>query len=215
MGPATYSAPACGYVKPGFLNFYGSEGQLYANCKPFAIKGVNWFGSEGPQGVLEGLDRKPLAFFFEFFRRHRFNALRLPFNHKSVSENRPIPVSRISQTHNPMLFRPASNVGIDYIESLKQVVLAAEQQRVLVMLSAHRLAPIDWPGDGLWYSREFPESRLMETWTKLCEEFCNSWNVFAVDISHGTREMWSCHLLLKLPLFSLKRHGSSCFAFSF
>ena len=157
-------------------------------------------------------DRKPLAFFFEFFRRHRFNALRLPFNHKSVSENRPIPVSRISQTHNPMLFRPASNVGIDYIESLKQVVLAAEQQRVLVMLSAHRLAPIDWPGDGLWYSREFPESRLMETWTKLYEEFCNSWNVFVVHQPLHARG--SCHLLLKLPLFSLSATAHR-FAFSF
>ena len=189
MGPATYSAPACGYVKPGFLNFYGSEGQLYANCKPFAIKGVNWFGSEGPQGVLEGLDRKPLAFFFEFFRRHRFNALRLPFNHKSVSE-----IVRFQSVESA---RPTIQCFSDPQAMSASITLSRSSRSCwplsssesLVMLSAHRLAPIDWPGDGLWYSREFPESRLMETWTKLCEEFCNSWNVFAVDISHGTREM--------------------------
>ena len=181
--PGAYSASACGYVMPGFINFQGIEGELTANCKPFFLKGLNWYGSEGVTGVLEGLHKRSLTFFFDFFRRNDFNALRLPFNHKSVHENRPVDSRKIDHALNPGLVDHEGR-GVNYLTSLQHVVLKAAEQRILVVLSANRLSPTDWPGSGLWYSEEVPEETVLATWTKMSDAFCGHWNVIGVDLMH-------------------------------
>ena len=58
----------------------------------------------------------------------------------------------------------------------------AARSNILVVIAAHRLTPNGWPGNGLWYSDEVPESRVKESWTKLAEELCGDWNVVGVDL---------------------------------
>jgi endoglucanase len=67
---------------------------------------------------------------------------------------------------------------------LKQVAVAAAKQDMLIVLAAGRLTPTSWPGEGLWYSREIPESVLLQQWTKLADALCGQWNVVAVDLHH-------------------------------
>ena len=61
---------------------YASRGKLYANGLPLHIKGVNWFGSENRDGAPLGLHVHDLEYYMDFLLEHKFNALRLLFNHE-------------------------------------------------------------------------------------------------------------------------------------
>ena len=63
------------------LDFYGArDGMLHANGEVFHIKGINWYGTEGRQMMLEGLREKPIDRLFDFLVQNEFNAMRLLFN---------------------------------------------------------------------------------------------------------------------------------------
>ena len=175
-------ARACEPGDDGFINFRGEDGSLTANCEPFSFKGLNWYGSEGVNGVLEGLNHFTMSYYFEFMRKHRFNAMRFLFNHQSVLNNAPIPTTIINPIKNPDLISMETGHGVPYIEMIKVTARTAARSNILVVIAAHRLTPNGWPGNGLWYSDEVPESRVKESWTKLAEELCGDWNVVGVDL---------------------------------
>ena len=66
------------------LDVYGADGSLFVNGVPLSIKGVNWFGSESYGGPPGGLTEHTIDFYLDFLQEHKFNALRLLFNHQSV-----------------------------------------------------------------------------------------------------------------------------------
>ena len=66
------------------LDVYGADGSLFVNGVPLSIKGVNWFGSESYGGPPGGLTVHTIDLYLDFLQEHRFNALRLLFNHQSV-----------------------------------------------------------------------------------------------------------------------------------
>ena len=66
------------------LDVYGADGSLFVNGVPLSIKGVNWFGSESYGGPPGGLTVHTIDFYLDFLQEHKFNALRLLFNHQSV-----------------------------------------------------------------------------------------------------------------------------------
>ena len=69
------------------LEFDGHDGLLYANGKPFSIKGVNWFGSEAYNGPPGGLNVHDVDWYMDFLQSHGFNAIRLLFTHEYVLKN--------------------------------------------------------------------------------------------------------------------------------
>ena len=60
------------------------DGALYANGERIRLKGANWFGSEAYNGPPNGLQHHTADFYLDFLASHRFNALRLLFNHEQV-----------------------------------------------------------------------------------------------------------------------------------
>ena len=66
------------------LDVYGADGSLFVNGVPLSIKGVNWFGSDSYGGPPGGLTEHTIDFYLDFLQEHKFNALRLLFNHQSV-----------------------------------------------------------------------------------------------------------------------------------
>ena len=170
----------CLPTSPGFINFRTGGGEVFANCRPFMFKGLNWYGTEGSEGgLLDGLDRFPITHFFHFMALHKINALRLPFAHKSVQRNAPIPqllVGNLRRT-NPE-FVDAAGRGIGYVESLIKIVQAAASENLLVVLAAHALPP----DNGLWYSTDTPEFAAKASWSKLADVLCDQWNVIGVDL---------------------------------
>ena len=174
----------CDVSNDGIINFRGEQGVLMANCKAFSFKGINWYGSEGINGVLEGLNHFSMSHYFDFLREHKFNAMRFLFNHESVLNDAPIPTLMINPIKNPELIDSETGHGIPYVEMIKVTAQAAAEKDVLVVIAAHRLTPDGWPGNGLWYSDQMPESRVKESWTKLANALCGQWNVVAVDLQN-------------------------------
>lgn len=158
---------------------------LKANGKPFSFKGVTWEGAEGPKGVPGGLHENKLNFYFSFLRRHNFNAVRIPFSHRSVRDNRAISTANINSALNPELFANlTTGEGLQYVDMLKEVAAAAAKHGILMIVAAGRLSPSVWPGDGLWYSKEISEIQLPELWSRLSDALCGQWNVVGVDLHH-------------------------------
>ena len=62
------------------LAFYGNAtrfGQLLANGVPFSLKGVTWPGLETELTAPLGLDKHNIAWYMNWLRGHKFNAIRL------------------------------------------------------------------------------------------------------------------------------------------
>ena len=143
-----------------------------------------WFGAENTGGVPEGLDRAPMDFYFLFMQQNNFNSLRLPFNHKSVRQNDPLPPGSVNPLLNPELFNPHTGTPVRYIDMLLAVVDAAAKRNIIVVLACDRLSPEAFPGEGLWYEQHgaLDEAATLDSWSRLATVMCGKWNVVAADL---------------------------------
>merc|ERR1740139_1569036 len=166
-----------------FITFEGrSDGKLYANGQPFALKGINWFGSEGRIGKSEhvgppgGLDVHSTEWYCSFIKQQGFNAVRLLFNHRDVLES-----SQLSWDERAQ----ASELdGLSYLEMFVQIARQAARQGLIVLMACHRLNSQAWPGGGLWYDGDIDERAVRRSWSMLGAALCGQWNVFAVDLQN-------------------------------
>ena len=170
------------------LDFYGArDGKLHANGQVFHIKGINWYGTEGKQMMLEGLHVKPIDRLFDFLVEHEFNAMRLLFNMQDWRDDPPVPEDHFSAALNPEL------VGLSYRQMLLQVTRIAAKRGILVLLACHRLRRFysdgihaEWPTgwDGWWFDNKanLGMDRVESLWGEMARLFCGEWNVFAADL---------------------------------
>lgn len=75
-----------------------------------------------------------------------------------------------------------------------ELAKAAAKENVLMMLTAHRLFPADWPGKGLWYDDTYTENIQMQLWGMLAKELCSQWNVIGVDLFNEPHKATWCAL---------------------
>jgi len=73
-----------------------------------------------------------------------------------------------------------------YVEMFGVLASEAARRGILVMIACHRINKDAWPGKGLWYDEalNFPEKRVMESWSKIAGHLCEHWNVFAADLQN-------------------------------
>ena len=122
------------------LDVYGADGSLFVNGVPLSIKGVNWFGSESYGGPPGGLTEHTIDFYLDFLQEHRFNALRLLFNHQSVMRDAVVEAP-------PNLLDDLREVR--YIEQFSLLARAAARRGILIVLGCHRIAPDAWQDPGI------------------------------------------------------------------
>ena len=118
------------------LNIQVVGSKLYANGQRLHLKGVNWFGSETGHKVPGGLDAHSIDHYLDFLRTHRFNALRLLFNHRDVLQN-----TRLDRSHPAMGgFRSSAHLGSAaperYLDVFRLVARAAAHYGILVRVCA-------------------------------------------------------------------------------
>ena len=70
------------------LRFEAKQGKLFAEDKEFAVKGINWYGSEDRTGAPTGLDHHSIDWYMDFLAENQFNGIRLLFNVR-VSDEAP------------------------------------------------------------------------------------------------------------------------------
>ena len=171
-----HPASASADQSSGVMEFEGRGGVLYANGEPFSFKGVNWFGSEAFNGPPGGLDKHSAEWYCDFLQRNQFNAIRLLFNHEHVLKDDIVDAPAKAQ----LLFQKR------YVEMFKVLARVAAERGILVMIACHRINQDAWPGSGLWYdtSLGFPESRVLQSWSKIASALCGQWNVVAADLQN-------------------------------
>ena len=114
------------------VEFEARNGTIFANLEPFKIKGINWHGMEGHDGVLGGLTKRRLEDLLDFVEAKGFNAIRLAVSAWNV----------ISGEH---LFPDVSRgenwdmVGMNYLQQLDYIINECSKRWILVSLSMHRL----------------------------------------------------------------------------
>ena len=139
------------------------------------IRGVNWRGTEEGPYPPTGLDKHDLDWYLDFLAANGINAIRLPFNHQDVLENRPL---LLDNAH----FADETWRSLTYVEMLGEIASAAGKRGILVLLACarptrNRLDEND--GGGLWFNAKVNEDQIIASWRKLSALLCNVWNVRA------------------------------------
>lgn len=160
-------------VPPGL---WSDEGTLKIGKTPFHLKGVSWYGFEGPTNCLEGLEKNSLDNILDIVATHNFNALRIPLAFDKWRTNPLIPTKSISAFANPDLKH------LPYRKLIRVVIERAASKNILILLDIHRLDATVWPSDGKWFSADVTAENLISMWEELAREFGSQWNVMGADI---------------------------------
>lgn len=160
-------------IPPGL---WSHEGTLKVGKAVFHLKGVSWYGFEGPTHCLEGLNKNSLGNILDVVARHNFNALRLPLAFDKWKKNPLIASTAISSFANPDLKR------LPYRKLVRAVIERAASKNILVLLDMHRLDASIWPSDGKWFSSDVSPENLIGMWEELAREFGSQWNVIGADV---------------------------------
>ena len=183
--PTTDSAPqACAPEQPApALPLHTSGTQIVdANNQPFKLSGVAWYGSEGEDFVVGGLQLEPLDAIARRIRCLGFNAVRLPWSNEMYESNPKVPDYAL--TANPQL------MGMHALAVYTQVVDALAAQGLFVILDNHN-SNAEWccsdDGNDLWYNADYPESSWIADWEGMAKRFKNVPQVVAADLRNEPR----------------------------
>eukprot|EP00899_Mesostigma_viride_P027047 jgi/Mesvir1/7527/Mv19276-RA.1 len=157
-----------------FLDIRAEAGQLQVGNITLHVKGTNWFGFEESDAVLHGLWSVSMDSILDFVSSNGFNALRIPLAGDNLLSN-PRYRGSVNLGLNPEL---RNTTMLDVLDLL---VKKAADRNILILLDMHRL---EWakPKTDLWYSANFTEDMLMETWGLLMDRYCDAWNVIGADL---------------------------------
>jgi endoglucanase len=147
------------------------------------LASVNWYGAESPEFVVGGLDRQPLSRIVALIKRGGFNSVRLPWSNQLVEQNPVVPAQYLAA--NPRL------QGRRALDVLDAVIRELGRQGLMVILDNHR-SRADWccdeeHGDGLWYTRDYPESAWLADWRTIVRRYRGATNVVAAELRNEIR----------------------------
>ncbi|KAJ0411819.1 hypothetical protein ATCC90586_002972 [Pythium insidiosum] len=181
--PKKYPSSVC-----DLPDYQSKNGKLFAVAKngtevPIKIKGINWFGMEGPEGIPLGLwensNNGTTAYSIAtFLASNRYNAVRLPLMVQWILDNK-VP--------NPALINKESNRALniaDYMSLLKGIVKSLAFRKIGVLISMHTLTEKD--NGKLWYNDAISEDKFLESIDILTKNLCNNeyWNIMGIDLKN-------------------------------
>ncbi|QNI32296.1 cellulase family glycosylhydrolase [Alloacidobacterium dinghuense] len=154
-----------------------------AKKSPVQLKSVNWYGFDEKEYVPGGLDHAPLATIVGLIKRMGFNSVRLPWANETLEKN-PV-VADYAIKANPQLR------GKHAMEVMDIVIDALAKAQIMVILDNH-VSRADWcckddDGNGLWYSKEYPESAWLADWKTIARRYRNQPWVVGVDLRNELR----------------------------
>lgn len=147
------------------------------------INAFNWYGSEGQDFVVEGLQAQPLSNIVSTIKGMGFNAVRLLWSNQMVESN-PV-VGSYALTANPSL------EGENALTIFDTVVNTLTSAGIMVILDNH-VSTAGWccsttDGNQLWYNSQYPESSWIADWQMLAQRYkSNPW-VIGTDLRNEPR----------------------------
>ncbi|MGI8648331.1 MAG: glycoside hydrolase family 5 protein [Mycobacteriales bacterium] len=147
------------------------------------LASANWFGAESPEYVVGGLDTVSLDSITHWLAGHGFNSVRLPWSNEMLEKN-PLVKPQYLEA-NPQL------KGLHALEIFDRVVVSAATHGLMVVLDNHR-GSAQWccdedHGDGLWYSRKYPESAWVNDWKTMVARYHNQPAVVGAELRNEIR----------------------------
>lgn len=147
------------------------------------LNAFNWYGAEGTDFVVEGLEAQPLASIVSTIKGLGFNVVRLPFSNQMVETN-PV-VGNYALTANP------SMEGESALTIYDQVVAALSNAGIMVILDNH-MSNAGWccsttDNNELWYNSSYPQANWVADWQTMAQRYqSNPW-VIGADLRNEPR----------------------------
>lgn len=154
---------------------------------------VNWYGSHMGMLASNGLNRQPLDVLAARIAEMGFNCVRLPFALTMLVGNATHAWQDV-MPRNPkfdMKANPALH-GMNALEVFDETVAALARHGLMVILNNHVSSPM-WcchgdDGEGLWHTREYPESAFLEGWSLIAERYSHEPLVVGADLRNELRQ---------------------------
>ena len=146
------------------------------------LNAVNWYGAEGSDFVVAGLQANGLTNIVNEIKNRGFNAVRLPWSNQ-MYESDPV-VGSYALAANPSL------EGLHAMSVFDQVVSTLTGAGVMVILDNHTSTAMWCCGNdvnNLWYNRTYPETSWINDWTGMVERYASNPMVIGVDLRNEPR----------------------------
>jgi endoglucanase len=140
------------------------------------LQGVNWFGFETSNQVVQGLWTRDYKSMLAQIRALGFNTIRLPFSLQALH----------ATTLNGVDFSDGKNAalqGATPLEAMKIIVKQAARDHLMVLLDNHSGADNGYT-EPLWYGDGYSQQEWIDTWRMLARTFANQPNVIGADLKN-------------------------------
>jgi endoglucanase len=162
-----------------------TEGRRILDASGHALRltSVNWYGFDEKEYVPGGLDHAPLAEIVERIRQIGVNSVRLPWANETLERDPPVPDYAVAA--NPQF------KGKHAMEVMDAVIGALAHAHIMVILDNH-VSRADWccsesDGNGLWYSRDYPEASWLADWQRIVRRYRDQRWVVGADLRNELR----------------------------
>lgn len=154
-----------------------------ARNEPLKLASVSWYGADQKDFVPGGLDRARLAGIAHRIRAMGFNSVRLLWANETLERNPAVPDYAVRA--NPE-FR-----GKRAMDVFDAVVAALARERLMIILDNH-MSRADWccsetDGNGLWHTKDYPESSWLADWRAMARRFRRQPYVIGADLRNELR----------------------------
>jgi endoglucanase len=150
------------------------------------LSGVNWFGFETSEHAPHGLSVRRWQEMLDQIKSYGYNVIRLPFSNAVLKPG--VKPTKIDYTLN------ADLQGLSSLEVMDKIIAGAEARGLKIILDNHRSTYGAGPeSNGLWYTKDYPESQWISDWKQLVSRYRDSAAVIGVDLRdepHGA--CWGC-----------------------
>lgn len=151
--------------------------------RPVRIEGINWYGFETRREVVGGLAVQDYRAILDTIKREGYNTIRLPFSNQMVEG--PI----IPSAPNDIAFGGPNGVinedlrGLNSLQIMDRIVDYAGKIGLKIILDDHRSEAGDSAEqNGLWYTRQYPESSWIADWVAMATRYKGNSTVIGMDL---------------------------------
>ena len=181
---AAMRLPLCAWAATATFPLH-TQGQwiVDSNGVRIHLNAFNWYGAEGEDYVVEGLEAQPLATIVSTIKGLGFNAVRLPWSNQ-MAESNPV-------VGNYALAANASLEGENALTIFDAVVNALTGAGIMVILDNH-MSNAGWccsttDNNALWYNAQYPESSWIANWQMMAARYQSNPMVIGVDLRNEPR----------------------------
>jgi endoglucanase len=157
------------------FNFEAKSGKLFLNSNEISLRGINWFGTEGDANSVHALWANSANNYVALLKNNGFNCIRM-----TISAELMLNLDTYKIQYSDSFYNPNVN-GMVAGKFLDSLVKKLSDAGILIVFNMHNLKS-SGPIDALWYTGEYPESKLIKAWETLTRRYLHSPNVFGADL---------------------------------